>query len=48
MGNVNIELPEELHKKVKVVCALTSKTIIDFVSTSLEKKLGNEKEARLR
>lgn len=46
MGNINIELPEELHKKMKIACALNSKTIIDFVNGSLEKKIKDEKGAK--
>ncbi len=39
MTNVNIELPEELHKKLKVVCALDSITIKEYIVKTLEEKL---------
>ncbi len=43
MGNVNIELPEDLHKKMKIACAVTSQTLIEFVNKSLEDKVKTEK-----
>ena len=46
MGNVNIELPEELHRKMKIACALTSDTIIEFVNKSLDNKLSSDKEIK--
>ena len=38
MGNINIELPEELHKKAKIYCAMNSTSIKDFIIKSLEKE----------
>ncbi len=43
MGNVNIELPEDLHKKMKIACAMTSQTLIEFVNKSLNDKVKTEK-----
>ncbi len=43
MGRVNIEIPEEIHKKMKSVCALKSTTIIDYINVALKEKLQREK-----
>lgn len=48
MGNINIELPNELHKKMKMICALTSDTIEQFVNRALEKKMKNDREVKLK
>ncbi len=39
MVNINIEIPDELHKKIKVYCAMNDITIKDFVISSLTKNL---------
>lgn len=39
MGRVNIELEPELHKKLKVVCALDEKTIQEYINLLLKEKL---------
>ena len=39
MGRVNIEIPEELHKQMKIACAKDSITIIEFIRKALEDKL---------
>jgi metal-responsive CopG/Arc/MetJ family transcriptional regulator len=39
MGRVNIELPDELHKKMKIVCATDSATISEFIQNAIEQKL---------
>ncbi|MEA3430528.1 MAG: hypothetical protein U9R08_04610 [Nanoarchaeota archaeon] len=41
MVNVNIKISNELHKKIKVKCAINSITLKDFVIKSLKKKLKN-------
>jgi len=49
MGNINIELDEELHKKAKIYCAMNSITLKDFIIKLLEKEannLGDKKEKR--
>jgi predicted HicB family RNase H-like nuclease len=43
MSRVNIEIPDELHKKVKVACAVNSKTLIEFVNEAIEEKLKRDK-----
>ena len=39
MGRVNIELDPEVHKKLKVVCALEEKTIQQIINDLLKDKL---------
>lgn len=39
MGRVNIEIDPEIHKKLKVVCALEEKTIQAMINELLKDKL---------
>lgn len=39
MGRINIQLPEDLHKKLKVVCALKGITIRDYIVSVLQSEL---------
>ena len=39
MGRVNIEIPDELHKQMKVACAKDSLTIIEFINKAIENML---------
>ena len=43
MTNVNIEIPDELHKKAKIKCAIDEKTLKDFVIEAIEEKIKREK-----
>jgi hypothetical protein len=43
MPRINIELPEELHKKAKVICAMHGKTLKDYIVAALDDKLSKEK-----
>ena len=43
MTRVNIEIPEELHKKAKVICAINGKTLREYIIDSLQDKLSKEK-----
>ena len=43
MGHVNIEIPDEIHRKMKVACALKGLTLIDFINTALREKLAKER-----
>lgn len=42
MTRVNIDIPDELHKKAKVVCALKGTTLTEYligtISTDLKRK----------
>jgi predicted transcriptional regulator len=46
MGRVNIEIPDELHKKVKIACAVNSTTLIEFINQAVEDKLKREKSGQ--
>ncbi len=39
MTNINIEIPDELHKKLKIQCAVEEKTLRDYIVDSLEQRL---------
>lgn len=39
MGRVNIEIEPEIHKRLKVVCALEEKTIQQIINDLLKEKL---------
>lgn len=43
MGRVNIEIDPEIHKKLKVVCALEEKTIQEYLNLLLKEKLQKKK-----
>ena len=43
MGRVNIEIEPEMHKKLKVVCALEEKTIQEYLNLLLKEKLQKKK-----
>lgn len=44
MTRVNIEIPEEVHKKAKIVCAVQGITMKDYLVKALEEKLSKEKQ----
>ena len=39
MARVNIEIPDDMHRKVKVDCALRGVTLIEFINKAVEEKL---------
>ena len=43
MGNINIEIPDEVHKKVKAFCALKGTTLKEFIIKSLDERLNKDK-----
>ena len=43
MTRINIEIPEELHKKAKIACAMQEKTLRDYIVKALEDSLSKEK-----
>ncbi|MBW2991913.1 3-hydroxyacyl-CoA dehydrogenase [Candidatus Woesearchaeota archaeon] len=43
MGNVNIKIPDEVHKQVRVACAVDSITLIEFINNAIKEKLEREK-----
>ncbi|MEM4336957.1 MAG: toxin-antitoxin system HicB family antitoxin [Candidatus Woesearchaeota archaeon] len=44
MGNINIDIPDELHKQLKVCCAMQDISIKDFIVQSLEEEIKKETE----
>jgi hypothetical protein len=41
--NINIEIPDELHKKLKLASLLEDKTLKEFVIETLEKRAKEAK-----
>ncbi len=39
MGRVNIEIEQDLHKKLKIECAIKEKTIQEYINELLKKVL---------
>jgi hypothetical protein len=47
MVNINIEISEDLHKRIKVYCAMNEITLKDFIISTLSKNLSiNKKEIK--
>jgi predicted HicB family RNase H-like nuclease len=44
MARVNIEVPDELHKKSKVACAIKGITLIEFINQAIDEKLKRKEE----
>jgi predicted HicB family RNase H-like nuclease len=44
--NINIEIPDELHKKIKVHCALNDITLKDFIIDTLNSKFDKTKDKK--
>lgn len=42
MVNINITIPDEIHKKIKLKCVTNEITLKEFVVKSLEKQIKNE------
>ena len=42
MTNINIEIPDKLHKKVKIQSAIDEVTIKDFIIKTLEETLETQ------
>ena len=43
MVNINIEIPDELHKKIKLKSVMEDCTIKDYIINNLEKELDRKK-----
>jgi hypothetical protein len=48
MVNINIELPNDLHKKIKIYCAMNDLTLKDFIISTLTKSLSNNSNNKIR
>jgi len=40
--NINIEIPEDLHRKVKIFCAMQNITLKDFIISTLESTIKQD------
>ena len=41
--NINIDLPEDLHRRLKIVCAINGVSIKDFIINSMERRIKGSK-----
>jgi len=39
MTNINIEIPDDLHKKIKIQCAVEEMTLKEYIIKALESKI---------
>ncbi len=42
MVNVNISVPEDLHKSIKVKCAIEDTTLKDYIIRTVSKEIDNK------
>ncbi len=45
MVNVNIEIPEELHRQLKLASVLQGTTLKDYIIGAIDKRVPPEKKA---
>lgn len=43
MGNINIDLPKEVHRQLKAQCALSETTIEAYITQALKRRLKTER-----
>jgi hypothetical protein len=43
MVNVNITIPDEIHKKSKIKCAIEEITLKEFIIKAIEEKINEKK-----
>jgi|APFre7841882654_1041346.scaffolds.fasta_scaffold58511_3 hypothetical protein len=43
MGHINIEIPDDDHRKAKAVSALRGMTLVEYINLAIEEKLRREK-----
>lgn len=43
MVNINIQIPDDLHKKAKIKCAVDEVTLKEFIIDAIEDKLKKKK-----
>ena len=44
MTRINIEIPEDLHKKAKVKCVIESISLIQLINKAVENKVKKEEK----
>lgn len=42
MGRLNIKVPDDIHKQLKIECIVKEQTVQDYVNSILESNLLNE------
>jgi uncharacterized protein (DUF1778 family) len=47
MTNINIEIPDDIYKKVKLAAIMQDKSVKDFIIERLEAKM-NSKKSKVR
>ncbi|MFC2136039.1 hypothetical protein ACFLTH_15600 [Bacteroidota bacterium] len=45
MTNINIEIPDDIHKEIKLKAVLEDSTIKDYIINILNKKISEEKNS---
>jgi|ETNmetMinimDraft_2_1059921.scaffolds.fasta_scaffold33756_2 predicted HicB family RNase H-like nuclease len=43
MTNINIEIPNEIHKKAKIIAAMEDITLKEFINKAIADKLNKHK-----
>ncbi len=43
MGRINIEIPDEEHRRAKAVSALKGITLVEYINLAIEEKLKRDK-----
>ena len=43
MGRINIEIPDDIHRRAKSVSALKGVTLFDYINLAIQEKLKREK-----
>lgn len=43
MTNINIEIPDEVHKKAKIVAAIEGITLKELINEAIAEKIGKHK-----
>lgn len=43
MGRINIELEDEVHRKIRAVSALKGITLIEYINQALKESVGQER-----
>jgi predicted HicB family RNase H-like nuclease len=44
MSRINIEIPDEVHRKLKAACALRDIVLKDYIEEALKEALRNDKD----
>jgi len=47
MGRINIEIPDEIHRKMKSTCALKGTVLESFINEAVSERLKQDQKRRL-